>query len=208
SGHQKETAADHSCIFAGLVSIYNEVGLSFCGEGKWRNANGPLAAKRIKLYYNYFPELANLSLDTHSICSIHYNQIVINNQFYEHLVGSVQESQTSNFDTVEDNPRINITDSMNQLGSIQQFLELVRQENYQKSQLITELNGQIELMQQYIDEQQNEIEELKNKLQRAYNNMAEVQDLYDEQRKQNEALIEQWISRFSSQQKQNWYKVF
>ncbi|RIB29314.1 hypothetical protein C2G38_2027829 [Gigaspora rosea] len=90
---------------------------------------------------------------------------------------------------------------MNQLGSIQQFLELVRQENYQKSQLITELNGQIELMQQYIDEQQNEIEELKNKLQRAYNNMAEVQDLYDEQRKQNEALIEQWISRFSSQQK-------
>ncbi|RIB26102.1 hypothetical protein C2G38_2164177, partial [Gigaspora rosea] len=175
SGHQKEAAADHSCIFAGLVSTYNEVGLSFCGEGK--------------------------CLDTHSICSIHYNQIVINNQFYEHLVGSVQESQTSNFDTVEDNPRINITNSMNQLGSIQQFLELVRQENYQKSQLITELNGQIELMHQYIDEQQNEIEELKNKLQCAYNNMAEVQDLYDEQRKQNEALIEQWISRFSSQQK-------
>ncbi len=56
-------------------------------------------------------------------------------------------------------------------------------------------------MQNYIEDQKNEIEELKRRLQRAYDNMSMMQNLYDEQCKTNEILIKQWSSRFDDQQK-------
>jgi len=197
----KEKAADRRCIFASLINTYTAVGLSPCGEGKWRNANGQLAAKRIRLFYEYFPDLVNLNLDSYSICSIHYNQIVINNQFYEHLVGSTQENQPSRPGTNEGNLSINTTDPIVNLDRIKQFVDSARLENQQKSELIMELNGRIERMQQHIDDQENEIEELRSKLRRAYDNMAEIQDLCDEKIKHNGALVEQWNSRFSDRQK-------
>ncbi|RIB30042.1 hypothetical protein C2G38_2027186 [Gigaspora rosea] len=201
SSYKKEKASERECIFAGLVETYKNVGLSFCGEGKWRNANGPLAAKKIKLYHIYLPGLANLCLDTHSICSKHYDQIVINNQFYEYLVGSAQENQTPCLDTSEDNLSDNIIGPMVKLEEIKQYLDHLKLENQQKSQEITELNSQVERMQQYIDGQKNEIEELKSKLRRAYDSMDKIQGLYDEQSKHNEDLLEQWRSRFSDQHK-------
>ncbi len=46
-------------------------------------------------------------------------------------------------------------------------------------------------MQNYIEDQKNEIVELKKQLQRAYDNMSKMQNLYDEQFKNNEVLIRQ-----------------
>ncbi|RIB13867.1 hypothetical protein C2G38_2196709 [Gigaspora rosea] len=138
---QKKKAANCECIFASLVSTYKAIGLSLCGEGKWRNTNGPLAAKRIGLFYEFFPDLANLNLDSHSICSIYYNQIVINNYFYKYLAGSTQENQIPRpDDTNENNLSVNTTNSMVKLDRIKQFLDSVRLENQQKSKLIMDLN--------------------------------------------------------------------
>ncbi|CAG8815709.1 24356_t:CDS:2, partial [Gigaspora margarita] len=78
-----------------------------------------------------------------------------------------------------------------------------------------DLNGRIEEMQEFIydqgieieelrgklNDQENEIEELRSRLRRAYDNMAEIQDLCDEKIKHNKMLVEQWNSRFSDQQK-------
>ncbi|RIB14919.1 hypothetical protein C2G38_2193733 [Gigaspora rosea] len=150
---QKEKASDCGCIFASLVSTYKAIGLSPCGEGKWRNTNGPLAAKRIGLFY-----------------------------------GPTQENQIPNLDdTNEDDLSINITDPIVKLDRIKQFLDIVQLENRQKSELIMELNGRIEEMQEFIYDQEIEIEELR--------------DLCDEKIKHNEMLVEQWNSRFSDRQK-------
>ncbi|CAG8850827.1 8798_t:CDS:2, partial [Gigaspora margarita] len=91
-------------------------------------------------------------------------------------------------------PSAAFSEAMNHLGFVQTEVR-------QKLLLILDLRGQISRMQQYIDEQKNEIEELKKQLQRAHNNMIELRDLYDSQSKYNEALIEQWNTRFSDQQK-------
>jgi len=56
-------------------------------------------------------------------------------------------------------------------------------------------------MQNYIEDQKNEIVELKKQLQRAYDNMSKMQNLYDEQFKNNEVFIRQWNLRFADQQK-------
>ena len=56
-------------------------------------------------------------------------------------------------------------------------------------------------MQNYIEDQKNEIVELKKQLQRTYDNMSKMQNLYDEQFKNNEVLIRQWNLRFADQQK-------
>ncbi|CAG8516938.1 10178_t:CDS:2 [Diversispora eburnea] len=65
----------------------------------------------------------------------------------------------------------------------------------------SDINKQITRMQNYIEEQKNEIAELKKPLQRSYDNMNKMQNLYDEQCKNNEVLIRQWNSRFTNQQK-------
>ena len=74
-------------------------------------------------------------------------------------------------------------------------------ESQQKSQSIADLNNEVTRMQNYIEDQKNEIEELKRQLQRAYDNMSMMQNLYDEQCKTNKILIRQWSSRFEDQQK-------
>ncbi|CAG8778723.1 19930_t:CDS:1, partial [Racocetra persica] len=59
---------------------------------KWWNADSPEVVRQLAYYYDYVPELSNLSLESHSLCSSHYSQIASTNQFYERLVGSAQES--------------------------------------------------------------------------------------------------------------------
>ncbi|CAG8825548.1 45708_t:CDS:2, partial [Gigaspora margarita] len=175
---QKEKAADCGCIFASLVSTYNAIGLNFCGEEKWRNTNRPLAAKRIRLFYKFFSDLANLNLENQTPCL----------------------DNTNNNDL-----SINTTNLIVKLDRIKQFVDLVQLENQQKSKLIMDLNGQIEEIQKFIydqrieieelrgklDNQENEIEELRSRLQRAYDNIAKSQDLCDENIKHNEMLVEQ-----------------
>ncbi|CAG8795912.1 37087_t:CDS:1, partial [Gigaspora margarita] len=93
--------------------------------------------------------------------------------FYEHLIGSTQENQIFHPVDNKKDLRINITNLIVRFDGIKQFLDLLQLDNQQKSQLIIELNNQIEYMWQSIDEQQSEIEYLKKKLQRLMN-IAEI----------------------------------
>src|SRR5688572_12754716 len=56
-------------------------------------------------------------------------------------------------------------------------------------------------MQQHMEYQRKEIEGLKQKLRRSYDYAAEFRNLYEEQYKKNDILIEQWDLRFDNQQK-------
>ncbi|CAG8839835.1 23177_t:CDS:2, partial [Gigaspora margarita] len=70
--------------------------------------------------------------------------------------------------------------------------------NRQKSELITDPNGQIEEMQKFIYNQGIEIEKLRGKLDDQENEIeelrTEIQDLCNEKIKHNEMLVEQWNS--------------
>ena len=93
------------------------------------------------------------------------------------------------------------SDPMIEIEKTKSLLELSQLENQRNLQLITDLNNQIARMQQHMEYQRNEIEELKQKLQRAYDYAAEFRNLYEEQYKKNDILIEQWDLRFDNQQK-------
>ncbi|RHZ88728.1 hypothetical protein Glove_21g185 [Diversispora epigaea] len=187
SAYLRPKARDLRCIFADLVEKYDEIGLK------------PYTAKKLLQYHTYLPELANrhFSLNVYSICERHYNQAIATNQFYQHLVGSVQENKRLRF---EDNPT-NYIDSIADLDEAKKHLKFTQLESQQKSQTIADLNNQITRMQNYIKDQKNEIVELKKQLQQAQDNMIKIQSLYDEQCKNNEVLIRQWNSRFADQQK-------
>ncbi|RHZ87684.1 hypothetical protein Glove_33g70 [Diversispora epigaea] len=143
-------------------------------------------AKRLTIYYNYFSELSNLhsSLKSYSICERHYNQIIATNQFYQHLISSVQENKRFRLNTEEENiiAPVNCSDLIIELDKARRLLELNQLEIQQKSQSITDLNNQIAQMQQQLEDQRTEI---------AYEDIAAIYNLYDEQCKKNEILIGQ-----------------
>ncbi|RHZ86518.1 hypothetical protein Glove_50g130 [Diversispora epigaea] len=156
--------------------------------------------KRLAQYHNYFPELTNLhsSLKSYSVCEKHYNQIIVTNYFYKHFTELNQENKRIpenenkrlRSDSDKDNS-IDHSDTMDELNETKSLLEASYLEIHQKSQLVIDLNNQILRMQQHIEDQRNEIDELKQKLQRAYDNMIEIQDLYKEQSKaEREALFD------------------
>ena len=70
-----------------------------------------------------------------------------------------------------------------------------------RSQSITDLNSQIIQMRQLTEDQRIEIEVLKAWLEKAYGNMAVIQNLYEEQREKNDDLVKQWRLRFANQAK-------
>ncbi|RIB09239.1 hypothetical protein C2G38_2209449 [Gigaspora rosea] len=78
-----------------------------------------------------------------------------------------------------------------ELDQTKRLLESVQVENRQKSQEIMTLNNQIVQMQQHIDNQKDEIEMLRGQLQKAHDDIIEIQNLYSEQYKYKETLIEQ-----------------
>ena len=182
SVYQKPRAKDLPCVFASLVEAYGEVGLRSCETKEhqmWRHASTKETAKRLALFHNYIPELANIhsSLKSYAICERHYNQIIATNQFYQHFINRSQENKTTRLDHGED--------------------EIARLENRQKSQSITELNNQIIRMQQHLEDQSTEIAKLKKQLQKAYEDMNELRNLYEEESKKNETLTERWNLRFA-----------
>ena len=79
SNQQGETEKVRKCLFEGLVKTYKRFGLRACRTNenqKWRDAKGPTIAGKLAFYYDYIPELASLSLETYSLCSTHYTQIL------------------------------------------------------------------------------------------------------------------------------------
>jgi hypothetical protein len=205
SAYLKPKAKDLPCLFAELVEKYNEVKLKSCEikeSQKWRSASNQETAKRLAIYYDYFPELSNLhsSLKSYSICERHYNQIIVTNQFYQHLISSVQENKRFRLNTEEENISTpDCSDLIIELDKAKGLLELNQLEIQQKSQSIIDLNDQIARMQQQLEDQRTEIEKLKKLLQEAYGDIAAINNLYDEQCKKNEILIGQQNSQFINQ---------
>lgn len=90
--YQKPQPKDLPCIFANLVDIYANDDLKPCAtkrSQKWRHASSKAAAERLLVYHNYIPELIPLysSLNSYSICEVHYNQVICTNKFYQNLSG-------------------------------------------------------------------------------------------------------------------------
>ena len=151
SVHQKPRAKG---LFADLVDTYSQDGLRSCETKEtqvWRHASNQETVKRLALYHNYLPELANLhsSLSFYSICERHYNQIVASNHFYQHLVGPTQENKRIRSDPEEDNliVHVNHSDLLVELEETKRLLQFTQQEGHQKSHFIADLNNQIVQMQ-------------------------------------------------------------
>jgi len=208
SVNQKASAKDLPCLFADLVEKYSEIGLKPCEtkeSQRWRHASTAETARRLAFYHNHFPELTNLhsSLEFYSFCEKHYNQIVATNQFYQRLIGFAQENKRLRFDIDKDD----VTDPANhsglavELDNTRRLLKCAQLESRQKSETITNFNNQIVRMQQHLEDQKIELEELKKRLRKAYDDMNELRNLYEEQHERNEALTEQWNLRFANKQK-------
>ena len=96
-------------------------------------------------------------MNIYSICERHYNQAIATNQFYQHLVGSIQKNKRLWLEN-------NNIDSIVDLDKAKRLLKSMQIESQQKSQSIADLNNQVTQMQNYIEDQKNEIEELKGQL--------------------------------------------
>ena len=198
STFQKLRAKDLPCLFAELVAKYNEVGLKTCEtkeSQKWRHASNQETAKHLTLYHNYIPELSNLHsvLESYSICEKHYNQIIVADYFYRHIAGFVQENKRLRLNTDEADVTDNINPSV-ELEKTRKLLESSQLENQQKLRLIADLSQQVE-------DQRKEIVDLKALLQKAYDDIVKIRNMYEEQRKDKEILMKQWASRHCDQHK-------
>ena len=86
--YQKTQAKDLPCIFANLVDLYTDKGLKPCATKNyqtWRYASSKAAAEKLQACHNYIPELLHVSLNSYSVCDVHYNQVISTNRFYETL---------------------------------------------------------------------------------------------------------------------------
>ena len=86
--YQKPQPKDLPCIFANLVDTYTNKDLKPCAtksSQKWRYASSNAATEKLLTYHNYIPELVSLhsSLNSYSICEIHYNQVISTNKFFQ-----------------------------------------------------------------------------------------------------------------------------
>jgi chromosome segregation ATPase len=88
-----------------------------------------------------------------------------------------------------------------ELEETKRLLQFTQQEGHQKSHFIADLNNQIVQMQRHLEDRRTEMENLKKQLQKVYEDMTEIRNLYDEQRRENEFLRKQWHTRFDNQQK-------
>ncbi|RIB19418.1 hypothetical protein C2G38_2307036 [Gigaspora rosea] len=205
STYQRPKAHTLKCIFADLVERYKAFSLRPCETSElqtWRHADSANIAKNLLKYHDYIPKLAERqsSLTKYSICQIHYNQVINTNQFFQHIIGCDQENKRTRLDKSNLDIASHV-DLAVKLDQTKRLLESVQVENRQKSQEIMTLNNKIVQMQQHIDNQKDEIEMLRGQLQKARNDIIEIQNLYSEQYKYKETLIEQWNSRYADQQK-------
>jgi len=96
---------DLPCLFESLVERDQNIHLVLCEtkeKQKWHFASGEKSTERAKLLAKYCPKLLSLlnSLENYSICEKHYNQLVANNYFIEHLK-KIDNSGSSSF--IEEN---------------------------------------------------------------------------------------------------------
>ncbi|CAJ0838729.1 11624_t:CDS:2 [Entrophospora sp. SA101] len=86
--YQKTQAKELPCIFANLVDLYTDKGLKPCATKNnqtWHYASSKTAAEKLQACHNYIPELIHVSLNSYSVCEVHYNQVISTNRFYETL---------------------------------------------------------------------------------------------------------------------------
>lgn len=221
STSQVQSEKTPQCIFADLVKKYSiAIGLKDCDESpkRIRNADAPAVVKRLVHLQSFIPELVDRhsSLATYIICQKHYNQIVANDYYNLASLDQEEDQPDNNQDNIamsyQDNVTMSYNDLMIELNKARELLEISQIENQQRSQFLEDQKKEInELLQKaynditltrnFLEHQKNEIAELKNQLQRICNDVITVRNLYKEQLRINNALVEQWNSRFDNQQK-------
>ncbi|CAH1770671.1 5362_t:CDS:1, partial [Entrophospora sp. SA101] len=161
--YQKIQAKDLPCIFANLVDLYTDKGLKPCAVKKnqtWRYASSKAAAEKLQACHNYIPELIHISLNSFSVCEVHYNQVISTNKFYETLsnlntgkidtpVVKKKRSRGNNTSSINTDTTVQFTEAefannesvpIEEFQRIKNLLELRELECWNKSQLIVELN--------------------------------------------------------------------
>jgi hypothetical protein len=113
--NSKPEAKDLPCIF---VSLSNDSRLAQCetkDNQRWRHASGTAAVKGLTEMAKYFPELSLLldSLESHSLCERHYNQVIVKRSF----IKQISKPDDSNFSDSEEveRKRRRLTDDNDEL---------------------------------------------------------------------------------------------
>ena len=75
-------------------------------------------------------------MNVYLICERHYNQAIATNQFYQHLVGSIQENKRLRL-------KDNDIDLIANLDEAKRLLKSMQIESQQKLQSIVNLNNQV-----------------------------------------------------------------
>ncbi|CAG8739086.1 20332_t:CDS:2 [Dentiscutata erythropus] len=157
-------------IFIDLVSKYNDLGLSVCGMsrlGHWKKANGPAATKKLNAFQDFIPELRDREFSQFSICVNYYNQTIVNNLFYQHLLDISSAGERFWLDISPNNVEIVADDvSLHLL----EFEKIVENNNF----IITKLQRQVENKNRVISKLNIQLEE-------CHNVMAQFEELYQEQ---------------------------
>ena len=84
STYQRPKVHTLKCIFADLVECYGAFQLRSCETSKlqtWWHADSANIVKNLLKYHDYIPKLVECqsSLTKHSVCQIHYNQVINTN---------------------------------------------------------------------------------------------------------------------------------
>ncbi|EXX68760.1 hypothetical protein RirG_102230 [Rhizophagus irregularis DAOM 197198w] len=192
----------------------------------WRHADTKAVASRLLLYHIFIPELIHLqtSLELYSLCEKHYNQIISTNHFYQFLLNP---DQTTSFQNQNKRKRHSIDNSVLDIGlnitstcdfgaqfpefettcdfgaQFPEFEASTRDFGIQVSGEFEYVQtiSKIQQLQKQLENQGRELMELSGRLTKANEYIVKINDQYQKQCKQNEALAQKWDSRFSNQQK-------
>ncbi|CAG8753626.1 12561_t:CDS:1, partial [Dentiscutata erythropus] len=149
---QGSKAKDLLCIFLDLVRYYSDQSLNVCGMSKldyWRNADALVVTRKLRVFQDLIPELKDRQFSEFSICVNHYNQIVANDNFYQHLLGSSsrisQLDISSNTDeTVADDVLCHLLEFERVAEHNRYVITELQQQVQNKGRVISRLNGQLE----------------------------------------------------------------
>ncbi|CAG8750468.1 10196_t:CDS:2, partial [Ambispora leptoticha] len=190
TANQGSKAKDLPCIFLDLVRYYSDQGLNVCGMPKsehWRNANAPAAARKLEAFQDLIPELRDQQFSQFSICVNHYNQVIANDNFYQHLLDS--SSRIPQLDVSSNTDEAVVDDVSRHLFEFERVAEHNRY-------VITELQRQVQNKNRVISR-------LNERLEECHRMISQLEELYQEQYEayQRQQLTEQWNSRYDNQHK-------
>jgi len=165
----------------------------------WRNANAPAVAKKLEAFQYLIPELRDRQFSQFSICVNHYNQVIANDNFYQHLLGS--SSGIPRPDVSSNTDEMVVDNVSSHLFEFERVAEHNRYVITELQQQVQNKNGVIFRLNERLEECQRTISQLEELYQEQYEAYQRQYEAYQEQFEANKQLTEQWNSRYDSQYK-------